>query len=165
MKHGERPRPLHTWLHAPNMHGYLYCSVYMPLSCQYRRPGKRKLSGPLLRGNARTQRGRPLFSPYFLPPKTRTTSDLHQPRRARPVQPRRVYAPARAPPSASCSTSERQRVHVNYYSVYVAKACTGTRIGEASGGCAELRKLFPIPFYSFCSVSATEPHTNIMFSV
>ena len=33
----------------------------MPLSCQNRRPGKRKLSGPLLRGNARAQRGRPLL--------------------------------------------------------------------------------------------------------
>ena len=41
---------------------YLYCSVYMPLSCQNRRPAKRKLSGSLLRRNARAQRSRPLLS-------------------------------------------------------------------------------------------------------
>ena len=38
-------------------------------------------------------------------------------------QPRRARAPARAPSPASCSTSERTRVHLNYYSVYVSKAC------------------------------------------
>ena len=42
-------------------YSYLYCFVDMPLSCQHRRPGKRKLSGPLLRGNARVQRGRPFL--------------------------------------------------------------------------------------------------------
>ena len=82
-----------------------------------------------------------------------------------PLQPRQACAPARAPPSASCSTSDRPRVYLNYYSVYVSNACAATRFGEASGGCAELHKLFRIPFYSSCSVPATELHTNIIFSV